>query len=105
MRETSGDVTAATPATMISRKAGFVLKDGTIVSIDGVSPINFDVSVTQNIYTVKFITGIILLLSLQCLVPMVGDSYTYDFSSGMDKVYGGILGHKEMSGIWGMPRW
>ncbi|MCD4745399.1 MAG: hypothetical protein K8R58_03785, partial [Bacteroidales bacterium] len=33
----------------------------------------------------------------------IGGIYTYDFSNGADKVYGGTNGHKEIgTGIWGM---
>lgn len=36
-------------------------------------------------------------------LPCSFDIHTYDFSSDSSQVYGGLLGHKELSpGIWGM---
>ncbi|MEZ5198256.1 MAG: C25 family cysteine peptidase [Bacteroidales bacterium] len=102
LRETAGDVTTATPATMISRKAGFILKDGSIVSTDGASPIIFDVSVTENLFTVVHHRNHLAIISATA-VTMVDGSYTYDFSNGENKVYGGSLAHKMMApGVWAM---
>jgi hypothetical protein len=102
LRETTGDVTAATPATMVSRKAGFILKDGTIVSTNGSSPVNFSVSVTNNLFLVIYHRNHLGIIS-SLPVPMVSDSYVYDFSTSVDKAFGGFNGHKEIApGIWGM---
>ncbi|MCD4735057.1 MAG: hypothetical protein K8R53_03350 [Bacteroidales bacterium] len=36
-------------------------------------------------------------------LTQAGNVYVYDFSTGSDKAYGGILGYKEIgTGVWGM---
>jgi hypothetical protein len=42
----------ATTATVIGRKAGFLLKNGTIVDLDGTTPIQFDINKQGNAYVV-----------------------------------------------------
>jgi len=41
---------AATPATIVATRAAFVKNDGTVVDIDGVSPVSFPASVTAGSY-------------------------------------------------------
>ncbi len=43
---------AATSATVVETVAGFLLKDGSIVGLDGVSPLPFNVIITNNAYFV-----------------------------------------------------
>jgi hypothetical protein len=41
-------------------------------------------------------------MSNNALTPL-GGVYSYDFTSGMNQVYGGANGHKELApGVWGM---
>jgi hypothetical protein len=92
----------ATSATRIARQAGLVLTDGSIVSTDGVSPLFFSVSVTNNLYTVVHHRNHLGILSANALTPS-GGNYSYDFTTGFDKTYGETFGCKELApGIWGM---
>jgi len=102
LRETTGDATTATPSTMISRQSGFLLKNGTIVKTDGISPLRFDVTITDNVFAVVWHRNHLGILSANPLI-LAGQTYSYDFTSGQGQVYGEINGHKEISpGIWAM---
>ncbi len=102
LRETPGDVTSATPGTVVATKAGFLLKDGTIVSIDGSSPLSFDYTVTQNLFAVLYHRNHIGIISSTPL-SVVGEAYVYDFSSSVNQVYGGSNAHKQLGpGTYGM---
>ena len=52
LRETTGDASTATPDKIISRQAGFILKNGIITGIDGINPMQFDLQVSANLYVV-----------------------------------------------------
>jgi hypothetical protein len=92
----------ATPATTIARQAAFILNDGSIVGLDGFSDLEFPVSFSQDLFVVLWQRNHIAIMSNNPLSPS-GGLYTFDFTSGMDQVYGGASGHKELSpGVWGM---
>jgi len=102
LRETSGDVTTATSSTIISKQAGFLLNDGSIVGIDGYNPMDFSVNVTQNLYVVIWHRNHLGIISSQSLIAD-GCTYNYDFSQDEDAAYNGNLAQKELApGIWGM---
>ncbi|MBN2174132.1 MAG: choice-of-anchor D domain-containing protein [Bacteroidales bacterium] len=102
LRETAGGVATATPATIIGQQAGFILKDGAIVSIDGNSPMVFDVMPTQNVFTVVYHRNHLGIQSATAMTS-VGNVYSFDFTTGQDQVYGSEHAHKQLSaGIWGM---
>jgi subtilisin family serine protease/PKD repeat protein len=93
---------AATSATSLARQAAFILKDGTIVGLDGLSNLTFPVSISQDLYVVVWQRNHLGIMSNNALTP-AGGIYTYNFTSGMNQVYGGINGHKELAaGVWGM---
>ncbi|MEZ5082647.1 MAG: PKD domain-containing protein [Bacteroidales bacterium] len=92
----------ATSATSIAKQAAFILNDGSIVDLDGSSNLLFPVSVSQNLYVVVWQRNHIGIMSNNAITP-AGGIYNYDFTSGMNQVYGGVSGHKELApGIWGM---
>jgi len=102
LRETTGSASTATSGTMIARHAGFILSDGTIVNIDGNSPLRFGAEITDNLFAVVYHRNHLGIMSANPLIYS-GDEYIYNFSSGIGQVYGGINGHKEIgTGIWGM---
>ncbi|MCB0805357.1 MAG: PKD domain-containing protein [Bacteroidales bacterium] len=98
---------AATPAgagsaTSVEKHAAFVKNDGTVVDLDGSSNIPLSATISQNMYVVVWQRNHIGIMSNNALVAS-GGVYNYDFSSDVNQVYGGILGHKELSpGVWGM---
>jgi hypothetical protein len=102
LRETSGGVSTANGSTTVAKRAGFLLRDGSIVDVDGTSPLMFNIEVTQNLFAVIYHRNHLSILSNYAL-PSVGTNYTYDFSSGPYQVYGGYDAHSIITvGIWGM---
>jgi hypothetical protein len=102
LRETPGDVTTATPGTLIAIEAGFLLKNGSIVDLDGSSKLRFDVAVTNNLFAVVYHRNHLGIMSASPLAK-IGNYYVYNFTTGMGQVYGDFNGHKEVApGIWGM---
>jgi hypothetical protein len=102
LRETSGGASTATRQTMIAEQAGFMLKNGKVVGLDGSSNMSYPVVVTQNLYLVLWHRN---HLGVMSSVPLVssGNVYSYDFSTAASQAYGGSNGHKQIAtGVWGM---
>ncbi|MBN3036230.1 MAG: right-handed parallel beta-helix repeat-containing protein [Bacteroidales bacterium] len=96
------DAPSAVPSTRIARQAGFIKNDGIVTTTDGISPMVFNVSFSQQLYAVIWHRNHIPVMSALPLTE-TGGLYTYDFTSGAGQVYGGTLAHKELApGIWGM---
>jgi hypothetical protein len=96
------DAAAANASTVISTKAAFVKKDGTVSGIDGLSVLSFDVNLNQQLFVVIRHRDHLSIMSAFSLVE-AGGIYSYDFSTGASQVFGGQSGYKEIgSGIWGM---
>ncbi|NOX48424.1 MAG: right-handed parallel beta-helix repeat-containing protein [Chlorobi bacterium] len=94
----------ASSATIIDTQAAFLLKDGSVVGLDGVSALQSvpASNVTNNLYVVIYHRNHLGIMSKNALVEN-GGVFSYDFTTGPDKVYGGINGYKEMlAGKWGM---
>jgi uncharacterized protein (TIGR02145 family) len=103
IRETGGDASTAYSDNVIARRAGFLLKKGTITSTDGISPLIFNVTSSQNLFAVVSQRNHIPVLSSNPLVLNNG-KYTYNFSDNENKAFGGALAHKQIDlGIWAMP--
>lgn len=102
LRETTGDANDATSSTIVARRAGFILRNGSIVGLDGINNIIFDLIVTDNLYVVIWHRNHLNVMSAYPVI-LSGGVYPYDFTSGSDKVLGGTLAHKQIgTGIWGM---
>ncbi|MCB2219839.1 MAG: C10 family peptidase [Bacteroidetes bacterium] len=98
----SGTPENATSATIIGQQAGFVLADGTVVGLDGVSALSFSAVISQNLYVVVFQRNHLGIMSAYPLSES-GGIYGYDFTNDAGQVYGGANGHKEIEiGVWGM---
>jgi hypothetical protein len=95
--------TQATGLTVLGRKAGWILNDGSIVEPDGVSFLQFsNLTVQNNLFVVVWHRNSIGVMSAGALTE-TGGVYHYDFTSASGQVYGGSLGHIELApGIWGM---
>ena len=92
----------ATVGTRIARQAGFVLKNGQIVGLNGSSPLQFNVTVANQLFAIVWYKNHLGVMSSVGLTN-VGGTYTYDFTTSATQVYGGAPGHKQIgSGIWGM---
>jgi len=103
LRETSGDASTATSDSIIARQAAFLLNDGSVVGYgcgNGACPIA--TSITNNLFVVIWHRNHLGIMSANPLIES-GGIYSYDFSTSVEQVYGGILGYKEIvQGIWGM---
>jgi len=102
LRETAGDASTAYEDNIIATQAGFVLKNGSIVTLDGTSPMQFTVTVSYKLYAVVYHRNHLPVLSGGQLILNAG-VYTWDFTSGAGQAYGGVNAHKQVgAGIWGM---
>jgi hypothetical protein len=98
------DAASATPETIISRQAALIRKDGAVVDIDGyTTTLQCDfTAISNNIFVVIYHRNHLAVMSAQAIVETDG-VYSYDFTSGETKAFGGEFGHKEIFGnIWGM---
>jgi hypothetical protein len=92
----------ATVATRIARQAAFLLKNGQIVGLNGSSPLQFTVTVTNQLFAIVWYKNHLGVMSSVGLIN-VGGTYTYDFTTSATQVHGGASGHKQIgTGIWGM---
>lgn len=102
LRETPGDASTAYEDSIVSVQAGFILSNGNIVTLDGISPLQFEIPVNYKLFAVIFHRNHIAIMSNTELVN-IGGNYIFDFTIGAAQAYGGITAHKELSpGIWGM---
>jgi PKD repeat protein len=93
---------AATSATSIARQAAFILIDGSIVDLDGSSNLQLPVTISQNLFLAVWQRNHIGIMSNNAITGS-GGVYTYDFTTGVNQVYGGLDGHKQLAtGVWGM---
>ena len=100
LRQTSGDASSATSATIVGRQAAFITNTGIIVDINGNPSLLFDIVVTQNLFVAIYHRN---HLGIMSAVPLVydGGTYTFDFSSG--QAHGGLSAQKEIApGVWAM---
>lgn len=98
----AANAASATESTIIARKAAFLLSYGSVVGMDGSSDLEFNVSVSQNLFVVVWHRNHLGIMS-NYPFTQYGTVYGYDYSNGVDQVYGGVNGHKQIAtGIWGM---
>ncbi len=96
----------ATNATVFARRAGFLKQDGSIVDLDGVSPLKFyHASLTQNLYPVIRHRNHMAIKASTAVIKDGTGTYGYDYSTGSGKVWGDIAGTKQIDTSpvrWGM---
>jgi hypothetical protein len=98
----AADAASATDATVIATQAGFLLNNGTIVSMDGSIPLFYNVAVSQNLFAKVYSRNHLAVLSDNPLTGF-GGTYIYDFTTGSEQVYGGVAGYKYLGNSkWGM---
>jgi hypothetical protein len=92
----------ATNATVKARKAAFILNNGHIVDTEGSSMLNFPVTISNNLFVAIYHRNHLGILSANPLINS-GGIYSYNFSTSVSQVFGGINGHVQLSaGTWGM---
>ncbi len=102
LRDTSGTAGEASENCVVGTRAGFLLSDGTITDLDGVSELDFMTSIKDNLYTVIYHRNHLPVMTSSPLEKM-NEVYSYNFSENILKAYGGSSAHKELiPGICGM---
>jgi hypothetical protein len=92
----------ATSSTIVARKACLLMSNGSIRALNGTSMPSFFTSITQGAFVVIWHRNHLGIMS-SGPVSGVGGTYTYDFTTGSNKVYLGSAGYKSLdSGKWGM---
>ncbi len=92
----------ATSATTVTRQAAFLLNDGSLVSADGSSLLQFDNLITNQLFVVIYHRNHLGIMSASPLDFEKG-VYSYNFSSAETQIYPGNSGSKQLApGIWGM---
>jgi hypothetical protein len=93
------------PCSVITRRAGFLKNDGTIVDIDGSSRLTFNNISMDDYYIAVKHRNHLAVMSANPVV-LINNSLLYDFTIDSTKFYGGSLGAKELESgsqsIWGM---
>jgi len=84
VRDATSAATATTPGDTV---AGFLMKDGTIVGLDGSSPIKFKTLITNNAYFVMIHRNHLAVMTASSPTELFGN-YTYDFTDANNKAYG-----------------
>lgn len=92
---------SATAATRIERQAGFLLNNGSIVGMDGISPLFLTASVTNNLFVVIWHRNHLSIMSANPVI-LSGGIYSYDFATGSGQAYGSNAQKNLGSGIYGM---
>ena len=99
LRDTS-EAALALPGTVIARKAGFLLKNGSVVGLDGASNMIFSESLSQNLFAVVIHRNHLSVMSSEPLT-LVGGVYSWDFTDELSKAY--LDGQKQIgSFVFGM---
>jgi len=102
LRDTCGPASAANGSSVVARRAGLLLSNGTITDLDGISPLEFKLTIRENLYVVIYHRNHLPVISAQALQKEDG-LYSYDFSDGVTKALGEALAQKELtSGVYGM---
>jgi len=100
LRESEGLASTAVDSTIIATQAAFLLNDGSIVGLDGISNLVFNVHIRNNLYIVIHHRNHLSVMSAISLTK-IGNIYDYDFSNALPKAYN--VGHKHLgNGVYGM---
>lgn len=81
------DASSAIPSTTVGQKAAFLLKDGSVVGLDGVSALRFSIDVQHQLFAIVRHRNHLPVMSASPLV-LSGDIYNHDFTTGVGQAYG-----------------
>jgi len=86
----------ATSSTIIKKRAALLKKDGTIVDLDGTSPLRFyNAAIITNLFPVVRHRNHLAIMAGNA-VTQNGGVYTYNFSTSIAQAYGGANGYKQI---------
>jgi len=92
--------TGTAAGTKVATLAGFLKSDGTIVDVDGTSPLQFGGLGDGNYYVVVRHRNHLAIMSASA-IPLSSNSALYDFSTSQSQAYG-TNPMKSLSGIYGL---
>lgn len=93
---------SALPGTVINQQAAFLFNDGTIKGLDGISNLQFNHVVNQQLFVVLYHRNHLSVMSASGL-NHTGNLYSFDFTDSPVKTYGGNNASKQLSASqWGM---
>lgn len=93
---------AAVKATVSAQIPAFILANGNVVGLDGISPPQYSGQVYNKIFALIYHRNHAGVMSANQANYSAG-TFTYNFSTGADQVYGGAVSHKELTpGQWGL---
>jgi len=90
----------ASPSKTIDRQAAFLLKDGSIVSIDGSSKPQFSGTVVHDLFILIYHRNHLPVLSANPLT-LTGGEYVYDFTTPAGQAYG-TGAQKDLGSVYAM---
>ncbi|MCD4788654.1 MAG: hypothetical protein K8R37_01545, partial [Bacteroidales bacterium] len=89
--------------TKIAQYPAYLMADGKVVSLNGSTPLNVNLTINNNLFVVIWHRNHLSIMNATGLNPVDGTVETFDFSTGSGQVYGGAAGYTELeTGIWGM---
>jgi len=98
----AADAASAIGTTTIAQQAAFLLKNGSVVGIDGSSILEFNHSLIQSLFVVVWHRSHLGILSANA-IPESEGVFNYDFSTALTQVYNGGAGYKEIAtNVFGM---
>ena len=98
----AANASSAVSATLIARRAGLLHNDGRITGTDGFSMLQFDNTISQQLFVIIHHRNHLSIMSASPLAYEKG-IYQFDFSTSSGQIYQGASGSKEISpGVWGM---
>jgi len=98
--ESPYEAASATPDKIIHLEAALLMADGSIVQPNGISPLEFEADIQENLYIVVRHRNHLAVLSASSIIPTKG-TYYYDFTNDSTKAY--LDGQKEIAtGVFGM---
>lgn len=93
----------ATSSTIQARRAGFIKSDGTIVDLDGTSPLNMGKPIINKpLFVVVRHRNHLSIMSSGALPPDENGIYNYDFSTALTQAYGSGNGYKSVASTFAM---
>jgi hypothetical protein len=95
------DPNSATSSTKVAEYAGFLLDNGKVAGLDGISNIVFHEVIVNNLYVIVRHRNHLDVMSSAALVES-GGTYSYNFTTGANQAYGTDAQNEINTGIWGM---
>jgi hypothetical protein len=83
----ANSASAANPSTSVEMQAAFLLTNGSVVSLDGSSVLQFSATISIDPYVVVWHRNHLGVLSATSSLPGTGDIYYYDFSTALSQAY------------------